>query len=523
MILSSLLIILLFHLHAGIDALSSGANALLRQDAAVTLITQDEYGYLHVNQTIGNMIAQVTESIGIISVVGPYRTGKSYLLNQLSNPNKSPFGVGSTVQPHTKGIAVFAKQNGNNKNINHNINLNTNDNNNNKDGPSIVLFIDTVGLFAPDTSEQSDARVVALASIISSILIFNNMNVIDSQEIDRFNFIVQYSRHVPSLGAQKMYNAYDNDNNDDDNINGVRNGDDDLIDWKRFQPHLVWVIRDFFLALKNENNKEIDENEWLKNSLNKIKGGNKLYQLFKSIELFTLPRPINNQDETYLQNLEQQSQSLSYPFKTKLNHLKSKVLSSGDKGSLLEAKYLNEKTVVNGKILMDLIYTCVRRLNSDNGLNSIDTMKTLINAINQELISQLFEKYLERMKYGILQLTQHSDDSNTEHNVDDDNDGNNEECEEGISRSQSQSCLDSKMEFYHPFLPIKPLLLQNIHKDNKNQMIYELKQQFYYIKNSNNQERDNENGEDGDGGSVESKELLENVHVAILQKNMAIN
>ena len=146
---------------------------------------------------------------------------------------------------------------------------------------------------------------------------------------------------------------------------------------------------------------------------------------------------------------------------------------------------------------------------SDDGRNSIDTMKTLINAINQELISQLFEKCLERMKYGILQLMQHSDDSYTEHNAD----------EEG----GSQSCLDSKMKFYHPFLPIKSLLLQNIHKDNKNQMIYELKQQFYYIKNSNNQERDNENGEDGDGGSVESKELLENVHVAILQKNMAIN
>ena len=44
-------------------------------------------------------------------------------------------------------------------------------------------------------------------------------------------------------------------------------------------------------------------------------------------------------------------------------------INANGNASLWQAKYLNEKTVVIGKILMDLIYTSICRLKSDNRIN----------------------------------------------------------------------------------------------------------------------------------------------------------
>lgn len=42
--------------------------------------------------------------IGIVSVAGLYRTGKSYLLNRVLLDRSDGFGVGPTINAHTKGL-----------------------------------------------------------------------------------------------------------------------------------------------------------------------------------------------------------------------------------------------------------------------------------------------------------------------------------------------------------------------------------------------------------------------------------
>jgi hypothetical protein len=42
--------------------------------------------------------------IGVVSVAGLYRTGKSYLLNRMLLNKSNGFGVGPTVNPCTKGL-----------------------------------------------------------------------------------------------------------------------------------------------------------------------------------------------------------------------------------------------------------------------------------------------------------------------------------------------------------------------------------------------------------------------------------
>lgn len=48
------------------------------------------------------MLRQLPGPIGIISVAGMYRTGKSYLLNRMLLNRSGGFGVGPTINPCTK-------------------------------------------------------------------------------------------------------------------------------------------------------------------------------------------------------------------------------------------------------------------------------------------------------------------------------------------------------------------------------------------------------------------------------------
>ena len=52
-------------------------------------------------------LRSVPAPLGVVSVAGLYRTGKSYLLNRMllnTNKPKQGFGVGPTINPCTKGL-----------------------------------------------------------------------------------------------------------------------------------------------------------------------------------------------------------------------------------------------------------------------------------------------------------------------------------------------------------------------------------------------------------------------------------
>lgn len=55
-----------------------------------------------VNDKIQDFLADLKEPLGIITVAGMYRTGKSYLLNRMLLNRSSGFGVGPTINPCTK-------------------------------------------------------------------------------------------------------------------------------------------------------------------------------------------------------------------------------------------------------------------------------------------------------------------------------------------------------------------------------------------------------------------------------------
>eukprot|EP00966_Prymnesium_polylepis_P205675 4766010-Prymnesium_polylepis.1 len=58
---------------------------------------------LHVTDAARRALSAITTTVSVCAVAGVYRTGKSYVLNQLAGRDGA-FGTGSTVQACTKGI-----------------------------------------------------------------------------------------------------------------------------------------------------------------------------------------------------------------------------------------------------------------------------------------------------------------------------------------------------------------------------------------------------------------------------------
>jgi hypothetical protein len=106
--------------------------------------------------------------IGIVSVAGMYRTGKSYLLNRMLLDRSDGFGVGPTINPCTKGVWMWGKPV---KGLT-------------PDGDPInVIILDTEGLGALDEDSNHDVRIFSLAILLSSFFIYNSVGSIDENAL----------------------------------------------------------------------------------------------------------------------------------------------------------------------------------------------------------------------------------------------------------------------------------------------------------------------------------------------------
>ncbi|XP_065002420.1 uncharacterized protein LOC103982985 isoform X3 [Musa acuminata AAA Group] len=121
-------------------------------------------------------IQDITTPVAAVAVIGPYRSGKSFLLNQLlSLPCNEGFEVGHMRHAKTKGLWVWG--------IPVEVVI---------DGSKVsVLYLDTEGFENVRKSNVYDDRIFALATLISSVLIYNLPETVREADISRLSFAVE--------------------------------------------------------------------------------------------------------------------------------------------------------------------------------------------------------------------------------------------------------------------------------------------------------------------------------------------
>ena len=157
------------------------------------------------------------EPIAIVSCVGPYRCGKSFLLNQILLQEKC-FKVSSESNACTRGIWLSQKT------VTH-------------DGKRIFV-LDSEGVKSTNANQQTDNVIFCLCILLSSMLIYNTKSCIDSGALEDLHLALECSKLL-STDETDMF------------------------------PSFTWLLRDVGLQLMDEHipHKKLTPNEYLEQKL----------------------------------------------------------------------------------------------------------------------------------------------------------------------------------------------------------------------------------------------------------------
>ncbi|EDO34670.1 predicted protein [Nematostella vectensis] len=203
-------------------------SSIKELDKPVQLVYPDQSSHkqLVLHKENLRLLQLIQEPIATVAVVGKFHTGKSFLLNQLMG-KQAGFGVGPFVRPETMGIWMWGKP--------LKIKL--------QDGQEVALvFLDTEGFAATNVSESYDAKVFAVATLLSSYLIYNSVKIIDQGDIDYLELLSRRTQ-LFALKSQMSKAKWNNDFNHD------------LLKF----PPLLWVVQDFVQLTENNE----DPTSWL--------------------------------------------------------------------------------------------------------------------------------------------------------------------------------------------------------------------------------------------------------------------
>ncbi|XP_005385157.1 PREDICTED: guanylate-binding protein 5 [Chinchilla lanigera] len=317
---------------------------------------------LVVKQEALRILSAITQPLVVVAIVGLYRTGKSYLMNKLAKKERG-FSVGSTVQSHTKGIWMWCVPHPE------------------KPDHTLVL-LDTEGLGDVEKVDgKNDAQIFALAVLLSSTFVYNTMNKIDQDAIDRLHNVTELTDLLRTRNSPDF------------------NGAEDAADLGSFLPDLVWTLRDFYLSLETDG-QSITPDQYLENSLKLKEGSNERIQHFNLPRLcikkffprkkcFIFESPAEKKQLPHLEDLrddeldpdfvKQVSEFCSYIF----SHSAAKTLPGGFK--------------VNGPCLESLTQTYVDAINRGDLPCVGNSVLALVQTENSAAVQKALAHYDQQM------------------------------------------------------------------------------------------------------------------------------
>ena len=151
------------------------------------------------------------KTIKVVAVAGPYRSGKSFLMNRMLDQMKG-FEIGNTIESCTKGIWVW----------NQPLAIPGEED-------TLMILMDTEGLHSSERSTDVDLKIFALTVLLSSSFILNQIGPISEQSLTDLHLI----SNLVKLFGQKKENPKE-------------------ADFDSF-PDFYWCLRDFYLDISEDH------------------------------------------------------------------------------------------------------------------------------------------------------------------------------------------------------------------------------------------------------------------------------
>ncbi|XP_052492917.1 guanylate-binding protein 6-like [Budorcas taxicolor] len=326
-------------------------------------LVENKNAQFSVNQKALQILENISQPVVVVAIVGLYRTGKSYLMNRLAGQNRG-FPLGSTVQSKTKGIWMWCVPHP-------------------SKSDHILVLLDTEGLGDVEKGDsKNDSWIFALAVLLSSTLVYNSMNTINNDALEKLHYVAELTELIRAKSSP--------------NMGGVR----DSVEFVSFFPDFIWTVQDFTLELKL-NGDPITEDKYLENALKLIKGSNPnviksnvprecIRHFFPKRKCFVFDRPVN--DKQLLAHIDEVLESQLDPkFKEQSNTFCSYIFTH------VRTKILREGVKVTGKRLGTLVVTYVDAINS-GGIPCLENaVTTLAQLENSVAMQKAADHYSEQM------------------------------------------------------------------------------------------------------------------------------
>ncbi|CAI0434246.1 unnamed protein product [Linum tenue] len=310
-------------------------------------------------------IRRIKNPIAAVAVIGPYRSGKSFLLNQLLSLScDEGFGVGHMRDTKTKGIWVWGTP----------VELDING------VKTSVFYLDTEGFESVGKSNVYDDRIFALATVLSSVLIYNLPETIREADISRLSFAVELAEEF--YGRFALFYSHGE-------------GED-----VAFEPSkLLWLIQRDFLqgksvqemvneALRRVPNQDGDRNI---DQVNQIRES--LAIMGDNSTAFSLPQPHLHRTKL----CEMKDGELEQLYVSRRDKLKDLV------SSIIRPKIVQGKSM-NGEEFVAFLEQILEALNK----GEIPSTGSLVEVFNKAILERCLKIYSEGMTKLNLPLTEES-------------------------------------------------------------------------------------------------------------------
>ncbi len=139
-------------------------------------LKDEERNRLILNPQAIEILRAVSGPVCVIAIVGPCRSGKSYILSRLisSAGETCHFHLGHEMDPKTMGIWMWDQP----------FKMKLKDD---QEEVTIIL-LDTEGIDAANATAQGDSQIFTLSVLLSSLMIYNSMSVPKREDLNQMQY-----------------------------------------------------------------------------------------------------------------------------------------------------------------------------------------------------------------------------------------------------------------------------------------------------------------------------------------------
>ena len=324
------------------------------RDRPIHLVDIKEDGMFEItSEGIGFLSSLKNQKIAVLSITGPYRSGKSFLANLIMN-KMAGFKVGSTINACTKGLWVWGRP----------IPL--------ENGRSLVVIdCEGLGSVEKDRTGNIDMKLFTLSVLLSSTIIYNTKHAISEDKIEELSNAANLTKRI-------------NIAKDDKKSIGL--------DYADFFPELIWVLRDFSLDRGDLSSKEYLE-QCLKNvDITNIEDGESknicreiITKNFRRRDCYTLVMP--STDEAKLRNLDNEPYSSLRPeFTSQVEDMINKI-----KSTIRPKKVANVE--LDGEAMFGLLQAYVEDINNEENPVILSALENVLLSKEKNISENIYEKF----------------------------------------------------------------------------------------------------------------------------------